>query len=398
VSEDGYSISGSLDEIAISSLYAACQSLRFSGRLQLSDENASAEVEFLGGDPVDIVGGDTQRIALFLHGSFRLTQAIPNLGGALTGGQQLYGALNAAKPAALWAWAKDHRLSCDMRLSNPPHEALVSFQHGHAESAIVNGQPELASLARVASWNDGQWSVRLRPLFTEGLDAALTPPPDGRPPEDPRGFDVSKSIKVPLAKKSDVEPRGTRAWAWVLLGALVAIAGVAVTLWVLKLPPFVQKVVDKPVEPKPVEQKPVETKPVEQKPVETKPVEQKPVEQKPAEQKSAPDPARADKLIAKGRSLLVEGHEHTALDVLKKADALKPGDAAIAIYLQQARGTLGRCELALEGKSPVTIDGHKFTPPRKLKLAAGPHDVDLGDGPQAMTFKRGEKRHLKAKH
>jgi len=110
------------------------------------------------------------------------------------------------------------------------------------------------------------------------------------------------------------------------------------------------------------------------------------------------DPARIDKLVAKARSLLVEGHEHTALDVLKKADALRPNDAAIAIYLQQARGTLGRCEVTLDGKSPITIDGHKFTPPRKLKLAAGPHDVDLGEGTQVITFKRGEKRHLKAKH
>ncbi|HUS66246.1 MAG TPA: hypothetical protein VMZ28_16950, partial [Kofleriaceae bacterium] len=100
---------------------------------------------------------------------------------------------------------------------------------------------------------------------------------------------------------------------------------------------------------------------------------------------------------AKGRMLLVEGHEHTALEMFKKAEKLLPKDAAIRVYEQQALGKLGRAEILLEGKGSLTIDGHKFVAPRKLKVPAGPHAVDSGDGPSEITLKRGEKKKLKAK-
>ena len=62
---EGFTWSGSLDETDIQSLYAACQSLRFSGKLELRDGATKAEVTFVGGEPIEIDGGDTQRIALW---------------------------------------------------------------------------------------------------------------------------------------------------------------------------------------------------------------------------------------------------------------------------------------------------------------------------------------------
>ena len=41
--------------------------------------------------------------------------------------------------------------------------------------------PELAALARVSSWTDGSFRVKLRPLFTDGIVVAVPSMPDSAP-------------------------------------------------------------------------------------------------------------------------------------------------------------------------------------------------------------------------
>jgi hypothetical protein len=106
---------------------------------------------------------------------------------------------------------------------------------------------------------------------------------------------------------------------------------------------------------------------------------------------------RADRLVQKARTLLIEGHEHTALDVLRKAEHLVPGEASYHIFEQQALGKLGRAELLIEGHGSVTIDGHRFAAPRKLKVPAGPHLVESAEENGELTLNRGEKRKLHGK-
>jgi hypothetical protein len=205
---------------------------------------------------------------------------------------------------------------------------------------------------------------------------------------------------------------------WITSVLLLVLAGGAGALYWFHLPPFSPPpkpiAEEKPAErapapPAPAEAAKPEEKPAAQaKPEEKPPEPAKPVEAKPAE-KPAPEPEaekapkhpnleKAEKQVQKGRQLLVEGHEHTALEYFKRAEKLAPAGklaSAIKVYEQQALGKLGRAELVIEGKFPVTVDGHKFTPPRKVKVAAGPHMVDPGDGETEVVLKRGEKKKLK---
>ncbi|MFI5289283.1 MAG: hypothetical protein ACHQ17_06530, partial [Polyangia bacterium] len=478
---DGFVWTGSLEETDIRSLYAACYSLRFSGRLELADAGQRAEVVFVAGEPVEIDGGDTQRIALWTRGTFRAVQTIPSLAGDLTREREVAGSLGQTKPSQLWAWVSEYRLTCEIDLERPGSKAVVTFQNGHAESAQVNGLPELAALARVSSWTDGSFRVRLRPLFIDAVIPCAPPMPDSAPPLDPRGFDVSRAIPMDLRNKpaspfpgavsrpppaptpplgelaihdatrksgshaapreertaltqplppprpqdfgsiDDVAllPRRKRSKApWVASLLAIVIAGGLGALYYFHLPPFsppprpIVEALPKPIAPpvtKPDEKtaKPDEkaAKPDEKtaKPDEktagpdektAKPDEKtatpdektvKPdeksakaektpkVEKLTAREKAARD--KAEKLIARGRALLAEGHEHTALDWFKRADHLWPKNPDLHIYEQQALGKLGRAELYLEGKGAVVIDGHRFSTPRKVRLAAGPHTV-----------------------
>jgi hypothetical protein len=122
---DGFTWSGSLDETDIQSLYAACQALRFSGKLELRDGATKAEVTFVGGEPIEIDGGDTQRIALWNRGNFRAVQSIPNLAGELTGQREMEGSLAITKASQLWAWVSEYRLTCDIDLERPGSKAIV---------------------------------------------------------------------------------------------------------------------------------------------------------------------------------------------------------------------------------------------------------------------------------
>jgi len=201
----GFSWSGTLEETDIRSIYGACHNLRFSGWLELKDAKHEAKVLFLGGDPVEISGGDTQRISMWKNGSFRAVQKIPDFEGELTDDLAVTGTLAATKPSALWAWISQYRLSCEIELERPGSKALVTFQNGHAESAQVNGMPELAALARVSSWTDGSFRVRLRPLFADGVVVAIPPMPDSAPSDvlhvGNKQFDVSRAVVL------DPQPR-----------------------------------------------------------------------------------------------------------------------------------------------------------------------------------------------
>jgi hypothetical protein len=513
---DGFTWSGSLDETDIQSLYAACQALRFSGKLELRDGPTKAEVTFVGGEPIEIDGGDTQRIALWNRGTFRAVQSIPNLAGELTGQKEMEGSLAITKASQLWAWVSEYRLTCDIDLERPGSKAIVSFSNGHAESAQVNGAPELAALARVSSWTDGTFHVRLKPLFIDGVIPAPPPMPESAPPSG-RHFDVSRSIPMDLKireqqklqaakasfgpakpvssptpplgelalgsqsttarpheeRTSETQPlpppsfardaargsstnggkrnpfapvdlskpyprhdetalvraRGKTPWLVSLTG--IVLAGGLGALYYFHLPPFSPP-------PKPVEVAPPsgeamkpsgETvapsgevvapsgeamkpsgqamkpsgeamKPSGQavKPTgeAVKPTGQavKPIETKKPE---TPKEKPTDKIVAKGRYLLFEGHSHTALEQFRRAMKMAPKDASLKVYEQQAAGKLGKAEILLEGKGSAVVDGHKIAAPKKLKLMAGPHAVDAGDGEDEVSLKRGEKRRIKVK-
>ena len=509
---DGFTWSGSLDETDIQSLYAACQSLRFSGKLELRDGATKAEVTFVGGEPIEIDGGDTQRIALWNRGTFRAVQSIPNLAGELTGQREMEGSLAITKASQLWAWVSEYRLTCDIDLERPGSKAIVSFSNGHAESAQVNGAPELAALARVSSWTDGTFRVRLKPLFVEGVIAAPPPMPESAPPAG-RQFDVSRSIPMdiklreqqklqtgnasfgpakrvggptpplgelamgpsstarpgeertsetqplpppsfarqaaqgtsqginrnggkrnpfdpmelskPYPRHEDtMSPRG-RKMPWLLSLTAIVVAGGLGALYYFHLPPFSPP-------PKPVEATPSgesasgeaakpsgeaasgeatkpsgvaasgeSTKPsgVAASGEATKPtgVAVKPSGEATKPKNETPKEKPTDKIVAKGRLLLIEGHSHTALEQFRHAIKMAPKDASLKQYELQATGKLGKAELLLEGKGSVTVDGHKFAVPKKLKVMAGPHMVDAGDGDEEVALKRGEKRRVKAK-
>jgi hypothetical protein len=468
---DGFAWSGNLDETDIRALYAACHSLRFSGRLELRDGAHAAEVAFVGGEPVEIDGGDTQRISLWSRGTFRLLQSIPNLDGELTRELEFSGSLSVVKPSSLWAWIGQYRLTCEIDIERPGSHAVVSFGTGHAESAQVNGMPELAALARVSSWTDGTFRVRLKPLFSDAMIPVAPPMPESAPPLDKRQFDVSRSIPMDLKSHSGppsepaapvpppdlgapslglppaapkerqrtstqpldvdndpdvlmVRPRRS-AGLWIAAALSVLLAGGAFALYHYHLPPF--SPLPKPVEPPPPETKKTdETKKADEpKTDETKKADepktdetQKADEPKTDETKKADEPKTdepktdetkaaaaaksakdkaVDKLVQKARTLLIEGHSHTALDQIRKAEKLRPKDASLRVYEQQALGKTGHAELILDGKGALTVDGHKFPAPKKIKLPAGPHTIDAGDGESELVLKRGEKKHFKVK-
>ncbi len=95
-----------------------------------------------------------------------------------------------------------------------------------------------------------------------------------------------------------------------------------------------------------------------------------------------------DPAVAKARLLLINGHPHTAAELLQRALKAHPDDTHLAAYLDQAKGKLGNAELDFVGSGTVTIDGKTLPRPSKLKLAAGPHTIDG----QEFVLARGEKR------
>jgi hypothetical protein len=479
-----YTWSGDLAEFNIVALYAACGSLRFTGQLELRDENRQAQIIFLGGDPVEIDGGDTKAIALWNGGTFRAVQSLPNLTGELTGQIEQTGSLAVTKAPRLLAWVSEYRLTCDLKIERPGENAQLSFRNGQLEAAEVNGKPELAALARVQTWTDGFYRVNLRPLFADGVHA-LAPQPSGGAAPAGREFDVSRSIPLDLKHKAKLLPtpvgtltvgetsieaeraavrsgsmprlsstdpavtaqprepvvettatsiampapkRGSRL-PLVLVGLLCIGAVGLGAAYKLHLPPFsppprpLDEPSDKPSD-KPSVQAEVKPDMLAPKPapaLEPKPAtpEKKPelavVDAPKSNKKPANiDPAALDpksdaphvemqgtapldqRLIEKGRLLLLDGHPHSAISLFRKAEQTNPKNPLVKILQQQALGKLGRAELSIEGRGTITIDGKRFDAPKKVKLYAGPHAIDNGAGAEELVLKKNEHKKLRA--
>ncbi len=200
----GYTWQGDLAQVQINTIYAACHSLRFTGLVDLRDSHHQAQVTFLGGDPVEIEGGDTKMISLWNEGQFRAAQSMPNLSGELTGQIEQTGSLAITKAPRLLAWVSEYRLTCDLTIERPGEKALMFFKNGQLESAEVNGKPELSALARVQGWTDGFYRVRLRPLFEAGFVTHSPPPSELHLPAAGQ-FDVSRSIPLDLKQKARLQ-------------------------------------------------------------------------------------------------------------------------------------------------------------------------------------------------
>ncbi len=467
-SDAGHVWSGDLSQTRVTHLYAAFHSLRFTGRLDLRDENHSAQVVFLGGDPVEISGGDTQAISLWNVGLFRAMQSLPNLAGELTGQIDQTGSLAVTKAPRLLAWVSEYRLTCDLTIERPGEQALLVFKNGQLESAIVNGQPELAALARVQIWTDGFYRVHLRPLFQGGV-ISLKPAMEGGAAPEGREFDVSRSIPLDLkrqaqlhspqmgmvtvqkpvdasieAERSSQQPalpriasgtdpvvpisprpraptplrRDSARWPWVVLLLLALVGGGVGTAYFLHLPPFAPlhtglldalsggnkpvAAADKPV----AAQADLREAVAAEQPDLAQPVEKPhPVDPKALEPKSndhgktaTPPPVASmsvdERLVQKGRFLLIDGHPHSALSLFRKAEQVAPGNALAKTLQLQAMGKLGRAEISIEGKGRVNVDGKDFDAPKKLRTLAGPHAIDSGNGPEEVTLKKGERKKL----
>jgi hypothetical protein len=473
-STSGYFWIGDLAEVKVNSLYAACHSLRFTGSLELKDETHAAQVIFLGGDPVEISGGDTQVIALWNRGSFRAQQSLPNLTGELTGHIEQTGSLAITKAPRLLAWVAEYRLSCDLKIERPGENAHLVFRNGQLESADVNGRPELAALARVQGWSDGFYRVGLRPLFTQGGVIALQPPPSEGAAPAGREFDVSRSIPLDLKQRNrlatpapnlislgdpakvtveaeraaakparmprlqtgsalDAVPRavaqplvqpppperretGVSPWLWALLGLLIVAGSAIGTLFFLHLPPFSppprpidvpaakaaekkdEPVVpaakkDEPVVPAAKKDAPVVSKKDEPTEAPVKRIDPATLEPKTGEKNDLPQVAPLDqRLIDKGRLLAIDGHPHSALSFFKRAEQANPKNQLARTLEQQALGKLGRAEIVIDGRGEITIDGKRFDAGKRLKVLAGPHNVDG----EEIVLKKGEKKHLRA--
>ncbi|HEX2571199.1 MAG TPA: hypothetical protein VH877_16700 [Polyangia bacterium] len=204
----GFEWAGSLDEVALASVYARCAELRFSGRLLLYNIVGKASgdpvvVEFLGGDAVDAVTSTAWR-----SGHFQLVQALPDLSGALTEGLEMRGTLVATSPRELIRHCQTLRLSVDVFLQHRSGaRALLRFAHGRVETAAVDGVPELGALARVERWTEGEFRLVLRPLFA---DDAPAPPPSVPPLKDVSGqdFDLSTRTRMPPLRSQDADGLG----------------------------------------------------------------------------------------------------------------------------------------------------------------------------------------------
>jgi hypothetical protein len=97
-------------------------------------------------------------------------------------------------------------------------------------------------------------------------------------------------------------------------------------------------------------------------------------------------------LVERAQRLIIEGRTKKAQELVQQAQELTPapGDPGLLALLRQARGELGRGELVLSGHGSVTINGHKFDAPRKMRVLAGPYLVNGKE----VEVRDGEQRHL----
>jgi hypothetical protein len=232
--------------------------------------------------------------------------------------------------------------------------------------------------------------------------------PEGRTESTARTRNDLRRNSEDLAPEIFIEKRRST-WPWLLVAALVGAAAGAVALYQYHLPPFSpppKPITEPPLKPESPAQKP-ETAQTEPTPAPVAPVEPTkkvgPEKKEPDKKEDKKEPVEdkhdkeVEKLVQKGRSLLINGHSHSAIDAFKKAQKLQPKNAKLRIYEDQATGKLGHAEVTFEGKGSATIDGKKFAAPKKIKLPAGPHDFDIGEGEFELSLKRGEKKKLRVK-
>ncbi len=249
------------------------------------------------------------------------------------------------------------------------------------------------------------------------LSSSTEPALPAQPREPAPVETTATSIAMPAPK------RGSR-WPLVLVGLLcIGAVGLGVA-YKLHLPPFsppprpldeprdkpsVQKPEVKPdmlapkpaPEPKPAtpEKKPdvapVDVPKPNKKPADVDPATLAPMSDAPhvEMQEAAPLDQR---LIEKGRLLLLDGHPHSAISLFRKAEQTNPKNPLVKILQQQALGKLGRAELSIEGRGAITIDGKRFEAPKKVKLYAGPHAIDSGAGAEELVLKKNEHKKLRA--
>ena len=90
---------------------------------------SKAEVLFVAGEPIEIDGGDTQRIALWTRGTFRAVQSIPSLAGRADRASARWRARwPSPSRRQLWAWISEYRLTCEIDLERPGAKAVVTFR------------------------------------------------------------------------------------------------------------------------------------------------------------------------------------------------------------------------------------------------------------------------------
>jgi hypothetical protein len=194
---------GSLATVPPRAVMERCQVLAVSARAELRSGDQRARIDIVGGEVVAIDGVDPKVVAGWTDGSFRVTQLLPDLEGALREERELKGALGETGVTDLLLWGEEHRMSATLDLYHETERAHIELSGGRVAEVIVDGRHDLAALARLESWRQGEWRAALRPLFIEHTPEVAMPD-DGLTPT-PMPVMLMQSVDQPpwLATESD---------------------------------------------------------------------------------------------------------------------------------------------------------------------------------------------------
>ena len=107
----------------------------------------------------------------------------------------------------------------------------------------------------------------------------------------------------------------------------------------------------------------------------------------------APRSREAQALFERALRLIVEARIKKAQEAIAQLQRLSPDDPDAATLDKQARYELGRGDLVITGSGTVTICGHGYAAPHRLRLPAG---LYLVDG-ELITLRDGERREIEAR-